>query len=272
MRRKSFPVFGVSLLSLTLITTGCASSPVSTVINAIPSLNSSDEAAVDETADDELTELVTTMRQDLTAYRMRERERIAALPPSSRAPIAKSSYGHVTVSPAPAPSIDSFATRSGSGFSLPSLLLPVVGVEPTDLNDNWGVPRDGGRRRHRGIDIFAPRGREIVAVADGYISFIGQQPKGGNVIWLMTPSGYSFYYAHLDRWAPGIYEGMQVRAGDLLGFVGTTGNAKRTPPHLHFSVHDPEDQAVNPYPMLKFSQFVSSATPTHLAGFSRGTN
>lgn len=271
MRLKRLSVFAVQLLGLTLITTGCASFPVSTVINAIPSLDSAEETSVDETADDELTDLVTTMRQDLTTYRMRERERVAAITPAPVS-VPKSNYGYVTVSPAPAPSIDSFSTRSATGFALPSLLLPVVGIESSDLDDNWGVPRDGGRRRHRGIDIFAPRGRELVAVADGYISFIGEQGKGGNVVWLRTPSGYAFYYAHLERWAPGIYEGMQVRAGDLLGYVGTTGNAKRTAPHLHFSVHDPNDEAVNPYHLLKFGQFVSSATPTHLAGFSRGTN
>lgn len=270
MRLKSLAVVGAQLLGLTLITTGCASFPVSSVINAIPSLTSSEETAVDETADDELTELVTTMRQDLTAHRMRERERLAVLKPTPVA-VPKANYGYVNVTPAPAPSIDSFATRHG--FSeMPSLLLPVVGIEARQLRDNWGEPRDGGRRRHRGIDIFAPRGRELVAVADGYISFIGEQPKGGKVVWLSTTSGYSFYYAHLDRWAPGLYEGMQVRAGDLLGYVGTTGNAKRTSPHLHFSVHDPMEQSVNPYPLLKFSQFVSSATPTHLVGYSRGTN
>lgn len=270
MRRKSFSFLPAQLLSLALITTGCASFPVSSVINALP-INASEEAFVDDTADDELTELVTTMRQDLTTHRMRERERIAVLKPAAAA-IPKSTYGYVNVSPAAAPSIDAFATRNGFSSSLPSLLLPVVGIETTRLRDNWGVSRDGGRRRHRGIDIFAPRGRELVAVADGYISFIGDQGKGGHVVWLRTPSGYSFYYAHLEKWAPGIYEGMQVRAGDLLGYVGTTGNAKGSSPHLHFSVHDPNDEAVNPYPLLKFSQFVSSAVPTHLAGFSRGTD
>lgn len=133
--------------------------------------------------------------------------------------------------------------------SVTDLLMPVVGVRVRDLDDSWGDPRDGGERKHRGIDIFAKRGTQIVAVADGIISYIGDQPKGGHCLWLTTENGASFYYAHLDRWAPGIYEGMEVQSGDLLGFVGNTGNAITTPPHLHFAVNQ-NDEMVNPYPIL----------------------
>ena len=81
------------------------------------------------------------------------------------------------------------------------------------------------------------------------ISYLGEQPKGGNCLWLTTENGASFYYAHLDRWAPGLYEGMEVRSGELLGYVGNTGNAKYTPSHLHFGVNE-NDEMVNPYPIL----------------------
>src|SRR5205085_6863153 len=130
-----------------------------------------------------------------------------------------------------------------------SLRLPVVGVRTSSLDDSWHAPRDGGARVHKGIDIFAPKGTEIVAVTDGVISYIGDQPKGGHCLWLTTENGASFYYAHLDRWAAGLYEGMEVQAGDLLGYVGNTGNAKYTPSHLHFGVNQ-NDEMVNPYPLL----------------------
>jgi len=88
-----------------------------------------------------------------------------------------------------------------------------------------------------------------VAVTDGIISYVGDQPKGGHCLWLTTENGSSFYYAHLDHWAAGIYEGMEVQSGDLLGYVGNTGNAVTTPPHLHFAVNQ-NDEMVNPYPIL----------------------
>lgn len=142
------------------------------------------------------------------------------------------------------------------------LVMPVAHLSPRDIRDSWGAPRDGGKRPHRGIDIFAPRGTEIVAVADGLISYIGNQPKGGRCLWLITDQGVSFYYAHLDRWAPGLYEGMEVKQGDTLGYVGNTGNALSTPPHLHFSVLDGEE-ALNPFPILTKSM---RSTPRPLLG------
>ncbi|MGZ4809851.1 MAG: M23 family metallopeptidase [Thermoanaerobaculia bacterium] len=152
-----------------------------------------------------------------------------------------------------------FAERAKALFApLSSLRMPVVGVKPLDLDDSWGAPRDGGSRTHKGIDIFARRGTQIIAVSDGIISYIGDQPKGGHCLWLTTENGASFYYAHLDRWAPGIYEGMEVESGDLLGFVGNTGNAITTPPHLHFAVNQ-NDEMVNPYPILERAVTVQQA-------------
>lgn len=145
---------------------------------------------------------------------------------------------------------------------LASVLMPVRNLRPRDIADSWGAPRDGGERKHRGIDLFAPRGTQIVAVADGIISYIGNQPKGGRCLWLATDQGLSFYYAHLERWAAGIYEGMEVRKGDVLGFVGNTGNALTTPPHLHFSIID-GDESLNPYPILRRT---GRATDPVLAG------
>jgi murein DD-endopeptidase MepM/ murein hydrolase activator NlpD len=143
--------------------------------------------------------------------------------------------------------------------------MPVVGVRATDLADSWGNPRSGGRK-HKGIDIFAPKGTPLVAVSDGIVSYIGDQSKGGHCLWLTTEDGTSFYYAHLDRWAAGLYEGMEVKSGDLLGFVGNTGNAISTPPHLHFQVSD-NDETVNPYPILVRATPVARAqVKTELSG------
>jgi murein DD-endopeptidase MepM/ murein hydrolase activator NlpD len=151
-----------------------------------------------------------------------------------------------------------------------ALYMPVVGVQPNDLYDSWHAARDGGRRKHTGIDIFAPKGTAVVAVTDGIISYIGEQPKGGLCLWLTNESGASFYYAHLDRWAPGLFEGMEVRSGDLLGYVGNTGNAKTTPPHLHFAVNE-NDEMVNPYPILTRAAVVKRARVAVDSGAALGT-
>lgn len=148
--------------------------------------------------------------------------------------------------------------------ALTALPVPVVGVRPRDLGRNFGAPRDGGKRAHTGIDIFAPRGREIIAVADGVISYIGVQPRGGRCLWLSSESGHSFYYAHLDRWEPGLYQGMAVSRGRILGYVGTTGNAVGTPPHLHFAVLE-NDLPIDPYPLF---QRASAAAGSVAAGGS----
>lgn len=203
-------------------------------------------------ADEEFSELMAIMRHDLTRSKERETQR-AGLAPSNSA----SAY---TLEIAALP-------RTYS-----SLPMPVAGLTGRDIHDNFGYPRDGGTRRHRGIDIFAPRGTPVVAVLDGYLSYIGDQKKGGRSVWLVNEEGYSFYYAHLDRWAPGIYEGMQVRQGDLIGFVGTTGNAAGTSPHLHFQVSH-RDETVNPFPLLRaYSGTSLRPNPVLEGGFGGGMN
>ena len=120
-----------------------------------------------------------------------------------------------------------------------------------------GVCSSMGRASQNKV-LSALRGTEVVAVTDGIVSYIGDQKLGGHCIWLTTENGASFYYAHLDRWAPGLYEGMEVQAGDLVGFVGNTGNAKYTPSHLHFGVNS-SDEMVNPFPLLTGAVTVARA-------------
>jgi murein DD-endopeptidase MepM/ murein hydrolase activator NlpD len=168
--------------------------------------------------DDDFTELVAQLRADLTRQNSRE---VARTPTMTATADTKKERDKEFAARAKA----LFETLNGD-----ALAMPVVGIRPYDLSNSWGDPRDGGKRKHRGIDIFAPKGTGVVAVADGIVSYIGDQPKGGHCLWLTTENGASFYYAHLDRWASGLFEGMEVRTGDLLGYVGNTGNARTTPP------------------------------------------
>lgn len=222
----------IGLLSLTACTT------TTTTIATTP--------AVPQNEDDDFSQLIAQLSTDLNRYKSREIERAPAV---------------TSVAPSKKERDREFAARAKELFAPASALtlsMPVVGVQPFDLSNSWGDARDGGKRKHRGIDIFATKGTPVVACADGIVSFIGDQPKGGHCVWLTTENGASFYYAHLDRWASGLYEGMEVRAGDLLGYVGNTGNAKTTPSHLHFGVNQ-NDEMVNPYPILTKAAVVKRA-------------
>lgn len=206
--------------------------------------------ASDPGMDQEVSALIAQMRHDLTRAKARSREVIEA----SRDVVPFSfPRGYVPAQPA-------LETSSLSRFR--SLILPILGISQRDLKDSYGDPRDGGRRTHRGIDIFAPRGAEVVAVADGTVSYVGKERKGGRVLWLVGDDGTSYYYAHLDRWAKGIHEGMQVVRGTVLGQVGNTGNARRSSPHLHFAV-TANDESINPYELL----IESASGPTLAGGF-----
>lgn len=121
--------------------------------------------------------------------------------------------------------------------TLPSsrYIFPVEGRDERAIRSEWGDPRGGGRR-HEGVDIFAPRGTPVLAATDGVIISVRHTPIGGKVIW-MRPDGedLELYYAHLDR--QDVLAGQRVRAGDRIGLVGNTGNARGTSPHLHFGVY-----------------------------------
>lgn len=129
---------------------------------------------------------------------------------------------------------------------LGSLAFPVEGAGPRNIGGRFGDPRNGGRRSHRGVDIFAPRGTPALAAADGWVTRVGTNPLGGNVVHVRG-DGLSFYYAHLDRQA--VRTGARVGAGEILGEVGNTGNARSTPPHLHFGLFR-GGEAVDPYTYL----------------------
>jgi murein DD-endopeptidase MepM/ murein hydrolase activator NlpD len=240
-------VRGLRLLGGSLLLSSCATIPG---IRSVSSAPASATAVVSGADEDDSSELTAQLRADLTRYNSKLAERQPRV--ATAAPLKPSSKTERD---------RDFADRARALFAPlngNAIRIPVVGVSQRDLDDSWHAPRDGGAREHKGIDIFAPRGTEVVAVADGVISFIGDQRLGGHCVWLTTENGASFYYAHLDRWAPGLYEGMEVQSGDLLGFVGNTGNAAHTPSHLHFGINQ-NDQMVNPYPIL------AKATPSQHA-------
>ncbi|MBI2212384.1 MAG: M23 family metallopeptidase [Acidobacteria bacterium] len=215
--------------------------------------------------DQDITELQAMLRRDWAANSRRSEEASRAtivlvkLPSEPSIPsLSDSSLD------SPRPKIEIHSTSADSLLS--RIEMPVSGVLPDDLVNTFGAPRDGGRRRHRGIDIFAPKGTPIFAVSEGTISFIGTESKAGKCIWLVNDAGVSFFYAHLDKWASGLYEGKQVRAGETIGYVGKTGNARNSGYHLHFAIHR-ESQAVNPYPYLVSSVRIVRAEPALGGGF-----
>ncbi|NML18576.1 M23 family metallopeptidase [Azohydromonas caseinilytica] len=138
------------------------------------------------------------------------------------------------------------------------LLLPVQGVAASELRDTFNEGRDAGARPHEALDIAAPRGTPVVAVDEGRLVKLFTSVPGGLTIYQFDPSSrYAYYYAHLDRYAEGLSEGMTLQRGQVIGYVGSTGNANPEAPHLHFAIFrlDPERQwwkgtAVNPYPVL----------------------
>ncbi len=128
-----------------------------------------------------------------------------------------------------------------------SLQFPVSGVDSRVIRSFFGDARDGGARDHHGVDIFAPRGTPVVAAADGYVTRVRTGGLGGKTVWMRTSAGgASLYYAHLDSQIA--RPRTRVETGDTLGLVGNTGNARTTPPHLHFGIY--RRGPVDPYPFV----------------------
>lgn len=136
-------------------------------------------------------------------------------------------------------------------YSEPMYLFPVSGGNNKSVKSFWADPRDAGGRSHEGVDIFAAKGTPVVAVSDGRIESTGERGLGGKQVWLRDGLfGKRVYYAHLDSIA--VITGKRVKTGDTLGFVGNTGNAKTTPPHLHFGIYRKKG-AVNPFPYIRLT-------------------
>jgi murein DD-endopeptidase MepM/ murein hydrolase activator NlpD len=149
------------------------------------------------------------------------------------------------------PAVRFFGTLEGR-----TLLMPVAGARTMDLRDNFEEPR--GSRRHEALDILAPRGTPVVAADEGRVAKLFTSKQGGLTVYQFDRvEKHAYYYAHLDRYAEGLKEGEYLRAGDSVGSVGTTGNAPKDTPHLHFAIFElgPEKNwwegtPLNPYPFL----------------------
>jgi murein DD-endopeptidase MepM/ murein hydrolase activator NlpD len=143
--------------------------------------------------------------------------------------------------------LDNYSIKSTSAGSM---VFPVAGKK-SRIGSFWGAVREGGARRHEGIDIFAPKKTPVVAVKDGVITTIGNGGRGGKYIWLKSyDDKYTYYYAHLDQ--QHVKPGQAVKKGEVIGTVGNTGNAKLTPPHLHFGMYSYAG-AVDPLPFVQKS-------------------
>jgi peptidoglycan LD-endopeptidase LytH len=140
---------------------------------------------------------------------------------------------------------------------VPSLIIPVEGADASKIVDTFSSARSGDKW-HEATDIMAPRGTPVLAAAKGTIVKLFLSHAGGNTIYQFDPTRtWCYYYAHLDHYAAGLTQGATVRQGQVIGYVGSTGDASPSAPHLHFAINKlgPEKQwwkgtAVNPYPVL----------------------
>jgi murein DD-endopeptidase MepM/ murein hydrolase activator NlpD len=170
-------------------------------------------------------------------------------PPASASTSPPRVSATTTASPAPA--------RPSPPPAAGSLLIPVAGVTAGQLTDTFNQTRDGARR-HEALDIMAARGTPVLAASDGKVAKLFTSVPGGLTIYEFDPGGtYAYYYAHLDRYASGLVEGRTLRRGDVIGYVGSTGNASEDAPHLHFAIfalgpdkHWWQGTPINPYPLL----------------------
>jgi murein DD-endopeptidase MepM/ murein hydrolase activator NlpD len=148
-------------------------------------------------------------------------------------------------------------TASGALPAPGNLRIPVADVTTAQLRDTFDEQR-AGERAHEALDIMAPRGTPVLAAADGSVAKLFTSQRGGLTVYEFDPtSTWAYYYAHLDRYAPGLVEGRPLRQGDVIGYVGSTGNADASAPHLHFAIfvlgpekHWWQGTAIDPYPLL----------------------
>ncbi len=175
--------------------------------------------------------------------------------PASYPPMQVPVTPPVEIGPASEPTSEPIpATTTGS---ITGLLIPVSGTLSRQLSDTFTQSRGEGRL-HDAIDIMAPRGTPVVAVADGRVAKLFNSKPGGLTIYQFdVEEKLAYYYAHLDSYAPTLVDGQQVRRGDVIGYVGSTGNAVPDGPHLHFAIFvlGPDKKwwqgtAINPYPLL----------------------
>ena len=141
------------------------------------------------------------------------------------------------------------------------LIIPVPGVKASELRDTFHEPRGGGTRIHEALDILAPRGTPVLSASAGRVLKLHNSKDGGLMVYAADASDrFVLLYAHLDHYADGMQDGLPLRQGEVIGYVGTTGNAPPNTPHLHFAIAHPTDvklwwtgEAIDPRPLLQRS-------------------
>jgi murein DD-endopeptidase MepM/ murein hydrolase activator NlpD len=183
---------------------------------------------------------------------------VTACAPGLTPAVAGTRPAPVAAPTAPAPAVAEHAALPEAEYlHARQLMVPVAGVSPSRLTDSYNAPRDGGARAHRAIDIMAPRGTPVLAADDGRVYRISENRLGGLTIYAIDAAGrFMYYYAHLDGYREGLRVGMPLARGDVIGYVGSTGNASASAPHLHFQAmrYRPDrywdGEPVNPRPFL----------------------
>ena len=163
-----------------------------------------------------------------------------------------------TIGTAPAPDVPTIGAPPAAELKDRDLEIPVEGIRAEQLTPQFNDTRGGGRR-HEALDILAPQGTPVKAVEDGRIARLFFSKAGGVTIYQFDPTEtYCYYYAHLDRYAPGLKENDRIRRGQVIGYVGTTGNAPKNTPHLHFAIFKLDAQKkwwqgtpIDPYDVLR---------------------
>jgi len=183
-----------------------------------------------------LTSGALIWRADYLAARQREAVEAALAEPATQPTPARRRTGVFQPAPAPTSGVEPADTEVIRLLKMRRLDMPVDGVARDQLHDSF-EERRAVIRRHEAIDIMAPKGTPVRAVEDGRVAKLFKSVPGGLTIYLFDPGEmFTYYYAHLDRYAAGLKEGQEVRRGELIGYVGSTGNASEDAPHLHFAI------------------------------------
>ncbi|WP_347091020.1 M23 family metallopeptidase [Sphingomonas parapaucimobilis] len=155
------------------------------------------------------------------------------------------------------PDVAAPAKQAAAGSSA-ALTMPIANYPVASLHHDWGDPREGGQRKHQGLDLMAPAGTPVVAALSGTVEKLFDSERGGHTIYIRSPDRrWILYYAHLKGYAPGLAEGQSVRQGQVIAYVGDSGNAGAGNTHLHFAVNwmragDDwyQGEPIDPYPLL----------------------
>jgi murein DD-endopeptidase MepM/ murein hydrolase activator NlpD len=152
-------------------------------------------------------------------------------------------------------------TSSDLGTLASELIIPIAGVRPSDLHDTFNEPRGGGARKHEAVDILAPRGTPVLSASAGRVLKLHDSKDGGLMVYAADRSNrFVLMYAHLDHYAEGMRDSIPLKQGQVIGYVGTTGDAPPDTPHLHFAIAHPSNvglwwtgPAIDPVPLLQQS-------------------